>query len=297
MKVPNFNLKRIFQLRTAIYDAIRLDLAGIELYNHDVKNLGDRMLRLMPGPISQITMFESVRVFERQILNDAELRTFAWRMAANADRLRAGMPVTAWRSPGIEEWVPVQVMRVEPFRTSKSGTGRVLFTLRVLAGTAAALEIQKPFKVNSLPVIARAIGFTSRHRRYPYQTYFHFVGLRFLVKLDPAKATDAAPSFFHVHGANNLIAFNRRILAVRLRRKPCPRRFNSPCKTCAVGYMHCDFAVHKFDFVSITCSSCRQPGWSDPERSTTLCLKCHTTQAIQEASCPTQVPPTPPLSS
>lgn len=289
MKVPTFNLKRIFNLRTSIYDAIRQDLIGIELYNHDVKNLADRLLRVIPGPISQLTMFESVRGLERQILTDEQIRRLAWLWAANCNRLQAGVPVTAWQTPGIEEWVPVQVMRVEPYRASKAGAGRVLFTFRILGGTAASLEIQKPFKASSLPVIAREIGFTRRFRRYPYQTYFHFVGLRFLVKLDPAKATDTAPSFFHVHGSPNLTAFNRKILAVRLRRKPCPRKYNSPCKTCAVGYVNCEYATHKFDFVSITCSGCKQLGWSDPERSTTLCLRCHTTQAIQEASC--QAPP------
>ena len=291
MKVPRFNLKRIFALRTAIYDAIGRDLAGIELYNEDVKNLADKLLRVVPGPISQLAMLESVRAFEKQIVPDQEVRAFAWRIAANLTRLQSGLPVTHWTTPGVEEWVPVQVMRVEPYRAAKSGSGRVLFTMRVLAGTAASMEIQKPFNIRSLPVIARTIGFTSRYRRYPYQTYYHFVGLRFLVKLDPAKATDAAPSFFHVHGATNLMAFNRKILAVRLRRKPCPRKFNSPCKTCAIGYQSCEYGVHKFDFVPITCSVCCQPGWSDPERSSTLCLSCHTAQAIQEASWQTPTPP------
>ena len=195
----------------------------------------DKACMVIPCKVPEITMFESVRGFDRQVMTDALLRSFSWRLAANLPALRTGSPVVPWHSPGREEWVPVQVMRVEATRHAKTKASQAM---------------------------------------YRYRSFRHFVNLRFLVKLDPAKATETAPSFFHIHGAKNLETYNRRLLAVRLRRKPCPRGYPGMCETCAVGYVNCEFATHRLDLARVQCSRCNLPGWADPELSTTLCMKC-----------------------
>ena len=265
IKPPVFNLKRIFTLRNKIYEALRPVTIGIELQGEELRMFADKACMVIPCQVPEITMFESVRGFDRQVMTDALLRSFSWRLAANLPALRTGSPVVPWHSPGREEWVPVQVMRVEATRHAKTKASQAMFTLRILAGTAAGLEIQKPFKPKSLPVIAKSIGFTNRRGRYRYRSFRHFVNLRFLVKLDPAKATETAPSFFHIHGAKNLETYNRRLLAVRLRRKPCPRGYPGMCETCAVGYVNCEFATHRLDLARVQCSRCNLPGWADPE--------------------------------
>lgn len=271
--VPRFNLRGIEKLRDKLNTEVFLPLSG-HVVNVDF--LAQRLLAFLPSGITYDTVFESVRVLAGSRLTDNDGIVTAWRLAGNVNRLKQGYPVNAWTSQEFDEWVPVQVLRMQKTRNRYNKVGYDA-TLRVLAGTPCAMKIYTFWTQTALPIVAGKIGFSPSYGKYPFSGGAEFVNLQFLVRIE-AERSQVQPRFFEVSCSNSMITRNRRdILKLRMRLDGhnCPLSFSHDCWQCAVGYERCTAGTHYRTYVQQPCMRCgKSDVLHDPEDTSTYCIKC-----------------------
>jgi hypothetical protein len=232
-------------------------------------------LQVFLPKVPQITLMETARVWIGRAYPETWWRETCWRLAANVPQLISGLPLRVWRPPGVREWVPVQILRVEPAEWRK-GHSRYQLCFKVLAGQACTLCFEKPFNGNWLGWAARLLGFTKSAGARPYLSPYQYASLRLMVLLDPALCRGDMPNFFELRCSGSLLEHNLAVLNRRYRRQnfQCPEGFVHPCHQCAVGYETCPAATHRLTYTSGPCRNCGGQGWFDPEVHTDLCVNC-----------------------
>lgn len=155
--------------------------------------------------------------------------------------------------------------------------------LRVLAGTACPLVLQKFWSREACGFMSSRLGFSNRYGKRPYQSALLMTGLRLCVLLEPELCRDG-PMFQHVVVPDFCLRHNRELLKARLQRiPPCPQAYTHPCYRCTVGADACPFATHRDTFVVQPCPACGQAeAVFDPEMSLNACRKCFLRELLRE---------------
>ena len=277
-RLPTFSLPNIVRLRDALTNRLVSRYAEISLVNvEELDTLLDDMMPFLSGRIIRGTMFETFRPLLGRPYPAEWWRDMFWRIAANEELLASGVPLRPWSAPGITEWVPLQVMRVDTAPHSRNKRNRYMLHFRVLAGFACPLIFTRALTGDWLAQFSRYAGFTKARGTRPFLSPYQFTGLRWFALLEPQYSRDGQPGFFEVRCSGTWLEHNTDLLNKRYRNKQdftCPQNYTHECHLCPVGYMSCPAATHKLDFKWQHCLNCNQQAWFDPEISAQVCVSC-----------------------
>jgi hypothetical protein len=275
-RLPVYSIPKILQLRDRLCEFLVPRYAELVLGDRtDLELLATDITELMPPRVPYITILESVRPSLGSAYTAEGLREFSWRLAASVERLRSGQPLAPWRAPGVREWAPLHILRVEATK-SNQGDSRYQLRLRALAGTACPLVFEKRFSGKWLGRLSRFVGFTRGRGVRPFHSPYQYTSLRLFALLDPKLSKFDTPNFFEVRCPGSLLQHNIDVLSWRMRTRGfnCPHEFTHECHQCAIGYLSCKAATHREDYIQGVCMTCGHSSWFDPEASTTECIPC-----------------------
>lgn len=249
-------------------------MGPIMLRGRFLDELVGRVMGLLPNDVLRDPVFESLRYLSGKKLTDTESLAAAWRIAGNVPRLREGLPALPWTVQTEKEWVPLEVISSKPFRDQWNRIGN-FFEFRVLAGTPCPMKIQAFWSDALGRAVSRRLGFSAPWDHYPFKSPMEFVRLRCIVSIDPA-LSQRRPVFrdFHEELPASIIIWNRKVLKIRKRIRPCPHRWTHPCHKCAVGYENCVGGVHRLNYEKRACLNCGKVAYFDDDLSTDRCLNC-----------------------
>ena len=213
-----------------------------------------------------------------QELRPEELSRLAWRLSANARRLKNGHPVLPWQGQDGYEWVPAQIIN---WTIGKSRHGKIgaHFDFRILMGLAAGLKTRQFWTTRYCRVFASRMGFDAHPGgKYPFIDVRQMANLRLYVRTLPGTVD---LSFDLLGFPGSVLEWNRPIIKRRSRLEfQCPRNypFEQYCHTCPVGLDQCDAAVHPRSYTVKPCPGCHKPAWFDRGA---LCVDCTELKAIK----------------
>lgn len=268
-------LQRIFKLRDKLVKALSPYVTRT-ISGETVKDLAADIYKVLPPAASYDAVFETCRSLAGHKLPLKTAAEFSWRLAGNLDNLIAGLPVLPWERQLVDEWWPIQILRLDnAFRRGKSGFN---VRFRALAGSYCPGVFEQFLSRPSCAVIARSIGFS---RTRPYSHHSHLVNLRFTVLIDVARSSET-PYFREVACSSAMRDYNTALIDIRVRNKPCPFDYKHLCENCAVGCATCPAAVFQQDLIVKHCAACDSEQAFDVSRSDVVCLSCwHTQHAAQ----------------
>ena len=274
MKPPSFNINEIERRRGRIVTQVLNNYVGQPISDLDV--FTRELQRTLPNGISFDTLFESVRNLAGVSLTRQSAVRLAWRLSGNLKLLKAGTAVPPWTTQFCDEWVPLQILRIERTRNSYNKVGYNA-SCRVLAGTPATMKIQHFWNVKATSAIACKIGFSQPWGKYPFKGGYSMVGLRILGLIE-ARRSRSQPSFFQVSCPASMLKWNRdNVLKLRCRADGlrCPNNYRHECTKCAIGYDRCPAGTHFRTYRIGTCSRCAtENSLFDPEDIMPDCVEC-----------------------
>jgi hypothetical protein len=271
--IKRFSLQRIFKLRDKLIQALRPYLDK-NVIGETVRDLTEDVYNALPPFTSHDAVFETCRTLAGTRLTMAAAAEFSWRIAGNLDNLLNGIPVIPWSRQIEDEWLPVQVLRLDPAHVrGKSG---FMARFRVLAGSYCPGIFEQFLTRASCAAIARAIGFS---RTRPYMCGAHLTNLRFAVFIEAARSTEQL-YFKDIACPASMKSHNIELIDIRVRNKPCLFNYDHMCESCAEGYITCPAAVFQQPLVYQHCSKCDATKAFDLSRSGEMCLNCWQTQQL-----------------
>jgi len=269
------DLKRIIQCRSRIeQQETLLGLLDDRLDGAYFEECVLGFVDALPKGLSRRAIRSSLFPLLGEIFTYEKLREYAWRLAGNIPRLKAGLVVLAWVSQASKEWVPVQFIDGRPAVDAKGRRG-YFYRVRILAGSPALMRIWRFLPKATLLYFAPQFGF-SRFGPGVLTNLTEIVGLQCVVELDP-KYSRGRPGFFNMSVPASMRARNRNLLRQRLHLPdvfPCPNGYVYPCFDCHVGYRDCPCGVHPRNFEVGDCAECGKRGWFDPARVEPFCVSC-----------------------
>lgn len=239
----------------------------------DVDRLTHLLLEVLPSGLSYDQIFESVRPLAGSPLAEVDALRLAWRLAGNIRTLKAGLPVVPWTVQQADEWVPLQILRLQKTRNSKDKLGYEV-TTRVLAGSPAPMKLMSFWSLRILKFIAFKTGFS--WRTYKFAHGVELVGLRFYGLIEAARSR-GKPEFHEIECPASMKAWNREmVLKLRFRvGLKCPAGFNHACYQCAYGYDRCPAGTHARTYEVGPCAGCGVPNAPfDPDDLYPQCVHC-----------------------
>lgn len=271
-----FNLKAVFRQREKIFLALKPYVDAV-LSGQVFNDLFDDLYKSLPDTVSHDAVFESTRVLAGHTLTRREAAEFSWRLAGNMSELIAGRPVVPWSRQIRDEWVPVQIIRVDTAqRNNRHG---YVFHCRALAGSPCTMVFEQFLSKGSCAAIARIAGFS---RTMPYSSALHFANLRMWVELEAERSAEM-PQFQQVDCTSAMRAYNKKLIGIRTRAFPCPRNFAHPCEHCELGYADCPAAIFPLRLERKFCPCCEEDNvYFDPARNTEACMSCAQTGATKK---------------
>lgn len=263
------NLTRVFRLRDRLVDDLA-GLCGAEPTGPAFEALVAALAKRLPKETSESVIFQTARPLLGKMLTHQTLYYFAWLLAGNLDRLQQGEVILPWSQQPEPEPMPVQVLEYFKAKTRR-GKPAARYRLRILAGRACPLVVEKTWPTGFVRFLARStFGFS---RKRVYQSPVELVRLRFIAVIDSQFCYDNQPGFDQVACTPGLLNWNRKIMLARSHQDPpCPRDFTHPCFRCPVGYDLCGAGVHPRTYIFQVCPMCHRESYRDP--STSLCLEC-----------------------
>jgi hypothetical protein len=274
MQKLSFPIGTVLQCRDRLVRQAFRPMGSIAIRGQFLNELVDRVLQLLPDDVSRDAVFESLRYLSGQPLTEVSSVIAAWRIAGNVPRLRQGCPAPPWAAQIDREWSPLEIISGKPFRNQWKKVG-TFFEFRAMAGTACPMKLKAFWSAELCRAMARRMGFSAPWHSYPYRSPMEFVRLRCVVLLDP-ELCRLEPRFRDLHEAPpaSFITWNRKILKLRKRIKPCPRQFAHTCHKCAVGYEECPGGVHRLTYALRGCTDCGKEMYFDDDLSTEKCVNC-----------------------
>lgn len=261
------NIKRVFKSRDKLFQAIS-PYIDFDIAADTLKNLTDDLYKVLPNNASYDALFESCRAIAGVTLTRPIAAEFVWRLAGNMELLLHGKPVIPWTRQIVDEWLPVQIMHVDPaFRRGAHGQ---LIRFRAISGRFCPGVFEQFVSRGACVAMSRIAGFSFA---MPLANPVHFTGLRFLVHIDAARSIEQ-PQFDQTDCTSSMKAYNKKIIAIRLRRKPCPRNFEHACDVCPVSADSCLASVFLRGLTARYCNTCNQIRYFDTSRSEELCFSC-----------------------
>lgn len=271
-----FNLTRVFKQREKLFLALK-PYIDANITGQVFRDLFDDAYEALPDTVSHDAFFESTRALVGHKLTRRGAAEFAWRIAGNIDELIAARPVFPWTRQIRDEWVPVQVIRVDAaHRNNRTG---YVFHCRALAGSSCAMVFEQFLSKASCAAIAHVAGFS---RTMPYSNAFHFANLRLWVAVEAARSAEM-PQFQQVDCTSAMKAHNKKLISIRTRAVPCPRNFSHPCEHCELGYADCPAAIFPLRLEKKFCPCCEEDNvYFDPARNADVCMACAQTGATKK---------------
>lgn len=262
-----FNITRVFKQRDKLFLALK-PYIGATIAGPVFKDVVDDVYNALPDTVSHDAVFESVRGLVGSLLERKAAAEFAWRLAGNLSLLTAGQPVVPWTVQIKDEWIPVQILRVD--QSQRNYRPGYLFQCRVLAGSSCPMIFEQFLSRGSCAGISRTVGF---NRTMPYTNGLHFTNLRMWVGVEAARSAES-PQFQQVDCSSAMLAHNKKLLEIRTRAQPCPRNFQHMCEHCDIGYDECIAAIFPKRLEKKLCENCNEVRYFDPSRNTQHCMVC-----------------------
>ncbi len=274
-----YSIKKILRLKDKIATDIDvLGFLGSVPKGKDFEEFVRCVVKAMPKSVKREAVGESLTALAGQPLTQELLAEYAWRLAANQNKLIANTPIMPWTSQRVGEWLPIHLTGA---RREFSATGKPLvrYTALILAGSPAGAKIEKVWPSRFLPLLSRYVGFGRLDSEYPYSHFLQMVGMRMKVLFDPA-LSQGRPAFDKVRQTQppSLIEWNRMLLNWRARRTfKCPKKYPvdvHPCHLCHVGLDQCQAAVHPKTYRMEVCRKCDKQKFHDPASTSKICMDC-----------------------
>lgn len=226
----------------------------------------------LPPTVSKDAVFETVRLLAGTVFDRRTASSFAWRLGGNLHTLIAGVAVVPWMRQIKDEWVPIQIDRIEPY-TKKNKFGYILHCV-VIAGSPCPTKFSQFVSKAACYAIAKSSGFTSRRGKMPFVYPEYLTKLIFYGLLD-AQRSDERPYFTKVRPSSSALNHNRQILNIRYRIDPCPRNFQHDCLHCVLGYTDCLAAVRPKRLEKKMCPTCNAETYFEERGAFSICVACH----------------------
>lgn len=267
MKKRQFRIGQIFKQRQKLFLAVK-PYIGANISGQVFTDIVDDIYQALPDSVSHDAVFESTRGLAGVELSKKAAAEFAWRLAGNLSLLNNGHPVVRWTKQIRDEWVPVQIIRVD--HAQRHNRAGYLFHCRALAGSPCPMVFEQFLSRGSCAGIARTVGF---NKTMPYTSGLHFTNLRMWVGVEANRSSDV-PQFQQVDCSTAMQAYNKKLIAVRTRVRPCPRNFSHLCEHCEIGYDECPAAIFPKRLEKKLCENCNEIRYFDPSRDTKYCMAC-----------------------
>lgn len=273
MKPQRYVLKKVGELRDKLFASGYLNsYIGKKLNNEQlISFVGDLAVELRDKVAFKI-LYDSCAYLLNVDLSPEELFTLCWRLAGNYKKLLDNEPVTPWQFQMRDEWMPVQFVSAKKKRSEK-GYERVVFSLRILAGSACPTLFTAEYSSKFCYRLAVELGFSKSYGKLPYADYREFCGLRgkalFKVteELGSPVAARIVASPSQLSNNKKLIKARRRIFSV------CPQRRTCDCLNCPVGQDQCVLALRARTLQKKICRRCGKTEWTDVTQSF-VCVEC-----------------------
>jgi hypothetical protein len=262
-----FNINRVFKQRDKLFLALR-PYIGANISGQVFKDLVEDIYPKLPDSVSHDAVFESARSLAGFVLERKTAAEFAWRVAGNISLLNAGTPVLSWTIQVRDEWIPIQILRVDA--ANKNYRAGYLFHCRALAGSSCPMIFEQFLSRASCAAISRTVGFNNT---MPYTNGLHFTNLRMWVGVEAARSSDM-PQFQQVDCSTAMQQHNKKLLAIRTRLQPCVQNFEHLCEHCEIGYDQCPAAIFPKRLEKKLCENCGETRYFDPSRESNLCMAC-----------------------
>ncbi len=122
----------------------------------------------LPEDVPVRTLRGSLEYLAGLELTAEELGTLCWRLAGNVNQLRARRLVPPWTHQEADEWVPLQIIQVDPGRDRWDHPGAFI-NLRVLAGSPCPRTLQTFWTRKFINLLASHFGFSKPWGEYPFE--------------------------------------------------------------------------------------------------------------------------------
>lgn len=221
-------------------------------------------------------------------LTERQIECEVWRLLGNIETLRGWLAVPPWTHQQYDEWIPMQVISGQTYKTPRRHIFGYLFKFRALAGSCCPMILEQFWSQALCRVLARRLGFTRVEGERPFQNSEELVQMR-LLGLVEQKLSAKAPTFHTIHATESMLLYNRKLQRARLRLPQsgfcCPYKYQHPCHQCPVGYAvgkkTCPAAVRPVTLEARICPHCREEGFFDPTRPRiTQCVNCEHRQRM-----------------
>ena len=191
-------------------------------------------------------LFETFAQYEGRTMTPAFVEVMAMQIAGREDELVHG-PLMIYSHPVREEWVPLEVVDVQPTPWRDGAAGQEL-TFLALGGHPSGHTLRKKVPESWLTFLAYQIGFSQRSR-YADEPWM-LIGLRLWGYLVPDE-DHSILQFTHWGVNDELKSANSKIVRYRVRflnnrgvEDPfCPMDFDHDCNVCTVRSDKCPGAV------------------------------------------------------
>ncbi len=263
-----FSPSKVLSLRNKIIDSL-YGYAGAVPVGNSLQQMAIDIHSVFPDSVDVDSIFCSISYLAGTELSEEAIKTLAWRLAGNLNKLKEGRSVLPWTSQKEEEWVPFQFIR-----GCKVKKG-YLFNLKALSGSICPQVIIKLWPDSFCSLVSRELGSSAPWGKYPISNYMEFVGMRILGLLEPDKCKDR-PDFDKIKCTPGLITWNRSMIKMRNRDDfTCPENYDIPCYLCWHGQESCPSACRPLDLVPGHCDNCEEQGWFElNERDQKTCQSC-----------------------
>lgn len=273
-ELPRFDLTRIIKLRDKLVEEVFFPRYDVTIEEAVFRAVVDALRHRLPRAISGHTVYETSRQLLGRILTPQLAWEVAWRIAGNVDRLKRGIVVNPWVGQAEPEWVPVQVVRVDPARHPRRPEIGAAVVVQVMAGGCCPMRLESFWKRNLMGALAQRIGFTPSWGKRPFSHVEQYVGLRFLALIDPKRCEGGKPGYFEIGVPSGFLDWNVSLLKKRFKDIPCPKGWSHECHNCAQGYEVCPAATHFRTYVKRYCTHCVAEALFDPESPSLYCVTC-----------------------
>ncbi len=274
---------QILTRREILVEALR------ELKNH--KLVRDRFERLIEICMNNAGIAEpDYETFEQSVLylagrrfKESLIKTLAYRLAGNVDRLRHKLITPPWRRQQVAEWVPVQAVAVHRVAHDRWGVAARI-TLKILAGTPCPMTARVRWSFKRCRYVASELGFRQYGKKkddpapFPYARPEELTTMRWEMLVDP-DLSEGDPYLTEVRYKPALQDWNKAQLRRRMRIDftcMAGHPLGFPCSQCAVGYVNCPAATHRENWLIKGCRECQRPGqfW-DLDQCRDSCIECY----------------------
>lgn len=286
----SYNIGRITSIRNKIYDEFLLHLSSEKITGQTLEEAID----IVSAAVSHSASSKVIRSSMLDIIdlvvtkeNYPRLYSFAWRIAGNTYSLSRGRAASAYNCQLQNEWVPVEVEKVQiDFLTKKSGdkVPGARLTLRVMAGSPASKSFKIFWPDSVIRIYKPLLGFSKKKVRpasWPANKPFlafenanQLFGMRFYAYLTPESCKEEI-NFEKIKCPKSCLDHNKALTLKRIRHNfKCPFSYTHMCHSCPVGRDKCIAACHLKTYTLGQCQGCNKKSFFDKTIATNYCVSC-----------------------